>query len=181
VRDTARSRRAVQSLRPAGAWHGTVRQWSRHGIVFAVAHAQLLGLFDQLAQRLITGTLEFEFEGQHILEPDVTVRADHREWNLAILEPFDQVRSGDTDQVGGLLRGQLRLERCDSDGVTLGEFGEGALQDLYGARGQGDGFASDLEAEFCRGESGKLGARGSGKLGVVRGWGVMVREVMASG
>jgi hypothetical protein len=51
------------------------------------------------------------------------VRADHAEWDLAVLQQTDQVRAGHIQVIGGLLRGQLRRIRDDLHALPAGQQG----------------------------------------------------------
>jgi len=62
--------------------------------------------------------------GHEVCESDAAVRSDQAERNLTAVEEGHQEGSRDVEEIGGVLGGQLRVDRDDGDRVAVRHLSE---------------------------------------------------------
>ena len=98
----------------------------------SVPHAEFLRLLCQRIQCFLAVLVAARLVGQKILVADAAVRPHLRVSDLALLEQFDEMRAGDVEDVGRLLRSQFGVGRYDGYRIALSHLGEQVAQQCKG-------------------------------------------------
>ena len=97
---------------------------SGHGAGALVSHAQFLRLRGQGVQRVLALAPDFFHVGHEILELEPSACANLVVGDFSRLEKFDQIRTGNMEQVGRFLGGEFVMGGNEGDGVAPGHLVE---------------------------------------------------------